>query len=77
MMDSRRFCGPEDAFTWKRGNKTGANSKQKTVEDAEEASPSFCPRVGVLSAARGSAYLEVGSCKVLASVYGPREIPRR
>ena len=34
-------------------------------------------KTGVISQAKGSAYLEQGSTKVVCGVYGPREIPRR
>ena len=34
-------------------------------------------RTGVLSQARGSAYVESGGCKVVCAVYGPRDIPKR
>lgn len=34
-------------------------------------------RVGVVSQAAGSAYLELGGTKVMAGVYGPRPTERR
>ena len=34
-------------------------------------------KTGVISQARGSAYVEQGQTKVMCGVYGPREIPRR
>ena len=34
-------------------------------------------KTGVISQAKGSAYLEQGSTKVVCGVYGQREIPRR
>ena len=34
-------------------------------------------KTGVISQARGSAYVEQGKTKVMCGVYGPREIPRR
>ena len=34
-------------------------------------------RTGVISQARGSAYVEQGDTKIMCGVYGPREIPRR
>merc|ERR1712212_622956 len=32
--------------------------------------------VGVISQAKGSSYVEVGNCKVICGVYGPREVHR-
>ncbi len=34
-------------------------------------------RTGLLSQAKGSAYVERGDCKVLCAVFGPRDIPKR
>ena len=34
-------------------------------------------RTGVISQAKGSAYVEQGGTKIICGVYGPREIPRR
>ena len=32
--------------------------------------------VGIISQAKGSSYVEVGDCKVICGVYGPREVHR-
>ena len=34
-------------------------------------------KAGLVTKARGSAYMECGQTKIIAAVYGPREIPRR
>jgi hypothetical protein len=34
------------------------------------------PRLGLFSRVDGSAYFEQGNTKVIAVVYGPREVPR-
>jgi len=76
-MDSRRFCAPEDAFSYKlllaKPDLKGKKSLKKKVSPSPAA---FC-RVAVLSSAAGSAYVECGRTKVVCGVYGPKEIPRR
>ena len=59
------------------------SSKHKNISDQrqdgrliDEHRPIFM-RTGVISQARGSAYVEQGQTKVMCGVYGPREIPRR
>lgn len=34
-------------------------------------------RAGIVNKAKGSGYIEVGDTKVIASVFDPREIPRK
>ncbi|KAG1670084.1 Exosome complex component MTR3 [Nymphon striatum] len=37
----------------------------------------FVIRTGVVSQAKGSAYIEIGNIKIIASVYGPREVLKK
>ena len=36
-----------------------------------------CLKTGCVSEAKGSCYIEIGNIKVICSLYGPRDIPKR
>ena len=56
--------------------KENSKSKRQDGRSKDDHRPIFL-RTGVISQARGSAYVEQGNTKVMCGVYGPREIPRR
>ncbi|CAG5135118.1 unnamed protein product [Candidula unifasciata] len=87
--DSRRLTGPEECFSpydfcCSAEKKPGvAISDCMEVDNARtdgrissQLRPVFL-RAGVVSQARGSAYIELNQTKVICSVYGPREVLRR
>ncbi len=89
-MDTRRFCPPEDSFSYR--TLVSPDARKETSERSKaHCEPCFIyasvpsSRVNlalvyqtdVISQAQGSAYAECGRAKVLCAVYGPREIPRR
>ncbi|XP_040572802.1 exosome complex component MTR3 [Lepeophtheirus salmonis] len=82
QTDFRRFQSPSDAKDYriflKNENK---GEKDKYRLDGERLKDSsvrslFC-EVGVLTKCKGSAYIERGLTKVIASVFGPREIQKK
>ena len=86
--DTRRITGPESSqspfdFCPSKIKDEGSNedmilSKQKRSDGrlAEQLRPIFL-RAGVISQARGSAYIEMNHTKAICAVYGPREVQRR
>nr|ACO10228.1 Exosome complex exonuclease MTR3 [Caligus rogercresseyi] len=83
LVDSRRFTLPPDAKDYRvySSKKDNASSKSQYRLDGEREKdisvrPLFC-EVGILTQSKGSAYLERGRTKVLASVFGPREVSKK
>lgn len=79
--DARRNCGPENTKSYSLFqdlNNTLPSNKPRRLDgrSTDQVRPLFM-KTGVVSQAKGSAYLEVGKTKVICSVYGPREIARR
>ncbi|XP_066152589.1 exosome complex component MTR3 isoform X2 [Euwallacea fornicatus] len=88
-VDNRRINGPEESFPYE----LFVRSKLKTTENApvEGLQPSKIEdglktfgeqrkiflQTGVVSQAKGSAYIEIGRTKVTVSVFDPREIPKK
>jgi exosome complex component MTR3 len=58
------------------GQLVNASGKRHDGRTCEQTRPIFA-NVGVVSQARGSAYIEIGRTKVLCAVYGPREVKYR
>ncbi|KAJ8321833.1 hypothetical protein KUTeg_000304 [Tegillarca granosa] len=52
------------------------NGNRQDKRSADEIRPVFL-KAGVISQARGSAYLEQNETKVICAVYGPRELVKR
>ncbi|XP_013787879.1 exosome complex component MTR3-like [Limulus polyphemus] len=81
-LDGKRICGPEGTkspllfIPKKQTNLLDDNRKRTDGRHAEDLRPLFL-RLGINSQARGSAYIEMNRTKVVATVYGPREIQRR
>merc|ERR1739844_624800 len=83
QVDTRRVQGPE----FSRDYKSYASLSKALLKDSKRSirhdnrsaggHRSVYFRTGVISQARGSAYVEQGDTKIMCGVYGPREIPRR
>uniref|UniRef100_A0A182QLD9 Uncharacterized protein n=1 Tax=Anopheles farauti TaxID=69004 RepID=A0A182QLD9_9DIPT len=54
----------------------GKQGKRKDGRDLQE-SRKYYAKIGVVSTAKGSAYVELGNTKVIVSVFDPREIPKQ
>ncbi|KAL5015201.1 hypothetical protein ScPMuIL_009471 [Solemya velum] len=82
--DSRRITGPETSQSPHIYQKTNGteivlideNKKRQDGRGLGDIRPMFL-RAGIVSQARGSAYMEQNQTKVICAVYGPREIARR
>ncbi|XP_046684666.1 exosome complex component MTR3-like [Homalodisca vitripennis] len=86
--DSRRVPGPDNTLQYYLYSK-----QKKTYEECEkdllssenirkdgrkpETPRKIYIKTGVVSQAKGSAYIEVGNTKVICSVFDPREIPNK
>ncbi|XP_070576953.1 exosome complex component MTR3-like [Ptychodera flava] len=82
-LDSRRINGPPESFpvsnfggqiTQKRLVVT--DGRRQDGRKATDVRPIFL-RAGVVSNAKGSAYIETKNTKVICAVYGPRQVVRR
>lgn len=83
MPDAKRNCGPEDAIEppilSKECPSKETVDKTKTRTDGRkwnELRPLFM-KVGIITKAQGSVYLEMGNTKLIAAIYGPKEIVKR
>ncbi|XP_038218360.1 exosome complex component MTR3 isoform X1 [Zerene cesonia] len=88
-LDYRRFNGPEDSISYKRFtsdylrtydellkellNKNGKRKDGRAMDEARSLCMFFA-RTGMVSQAKGSAYVELKKTKVVCSVFDPREI---
>ncbi|XP_020604974.1 exosome complex component MTR3-like [Orbicella faveolata] len=82
-VDSRRIAGPEETQPVVSGIEkcfenplTSNEGLRKDGRKVDELRPIFL-RSGVVSQARGSAYIEMQKTKVTCAVYGPRESQRQ
>jgi len=82
-VDSRRIAGPEETQPVVSGIEkcfenplTNSEGLRKDGRKVDELRPIFL-RSGVVSQARGSAYIEMQKTKVTCAVYGPRESQRQ
>ncbi|EDO46254.1 predicted protein [Nematostella vectensis] len=82
-FDSKRINGPEVTqpvvYKSKSNNNEPLIRKDGCRQDGrrpDELRPMFL-RAGVVSQAKGSAYIEMKNTKVICAIYGPREAPRR
>nr|ACO15610.1 Exosome complex exonuclease MTR3 [Caligus clemensi] len=86
IMDSKCFqCPPQSKdyrdFWSRKSDSSKKNKNNKYRPDGERdkdssVRPLFC-EVGVLTQCKGSAYIERGRTKVIASVFGPREVNKK
>ncbi|BFZ21386.1 hypothetical protein BsWGS_24426 [Bradybaena similaris] len=77
--DTRRLTGPEECFNpydFCPSEPEEISLKRPDGRSDSQLRPIFL-RAGVVSQARGSAYIEMNQTKVICSVYGPREVLRR
>ncbi|CAI9720398.1 Hypothetical predicted protein [Octopus vulgaris] len=81
--DNKRICGPETSntpYSYCKDTETRAlldeNQKRWDSRLFNQMRPTFL-RAGVVSQAKGSAYIELNKTKVICAVYGPREVTRR
>uniref|UniRef100_A0A182TAE4 Uncharacterized protein n=1 Tax=Anopheles maculatus TaxID=74869 RepID=A0A182TAE4_9DIPT len=89
-QDTKRINGPEvstsywihckanapKTFEDRLSDAIGKDGKRKDGRRLEE-SRKYYAKVGVVSTAKGSAYIELGNTKVIVSVFDPREIPKQ
>lgn len=83
-QDTRRLPVPEDSkspLAFCKSSETNLSLVNKDGDrhdgrKPEQSRPVFL-KVGVVSQAKGSAYIEMDKTKVLCAVYGPREVTRR
>ncbi|XP_028814136.1 exosome complex component MTR3 [Denticeps clupeoides] len=83
-VDHRRIRGPDESFSPRLFLPSGS-AKCAAAEDRRSGDGArgnmdvraIFARCGLVSQAKGSAYIEAGNTKVICSVYGPRETERR
>jgi len=84
-VDTRRINGPDCSTSYldfvEKSERTKNLSALKHGRPDKRASdhehrPLFL-KTGIITKAKGSAYIEQGQTKAICAVYGPREIPRR
>ncbi|XP_017771945.1 PREDICTED: exosome complex component MTR3-like [Nicrophorus vespilloides] len=86
-VDLKRINGPENTVSYKlyTPSKTfkeelkclfKSNNKRQDGRNSLEHRKMFI-KTGIVSQAKGSAYLELGNTKVIVSVFDPREIPNK
>lgn len=74
--DSRRLVGPEGSTPYSAYMAAGEGGVGRQGRKEGEHRKVFL-KTGVVSQAKGSAYLEQGGTKVMVGVYGPREVQLR
>lgn len=80
-VDTKRIRGPELSqspllFVSPVSEVSSSSSSRQGVRGNGDVRPVFA-RCGLVSQAKGSAYLEAGNTKIICSVYGPRETERK
>lgn len=80
--DTKRIQGPDEsqsAFLYRekqdKATRLIEDGKRQDGRTPLELRPMFL-KAGVISQAKGSAYIELKNTKVICAVYGPREVPR-
>ncbi|KAF7273212.1 exosome complex component MTR3-like [Rhynchophorus ferrugineus] len=87
-IDHKRINGPEESVPYELFARLSGITSEKTFEETQSANIRTDGRKfdeqrkiflknGVVSQAKGSAYMEMGQTKVMVSVFDPREIPNR
>ncbi|XP_055625774.1 exosome complex component MTR3-like [Toxorhynchites rutilus septentrionalis] len=88
-VDLKRINGPEGSVPYqifsKNRDKTFEerlaevfnSSGRRKCDRKKSESRKYFMKLGVVSTAKGSAYLELGNTKVIVSVFDPREIPKQ
>lgn len=78
-IDTKRIRGPEESqspLLFLSPENVPETSSRQGARGNGDVRPVFA-RCGLISQAKGSAYLEAGNTKIICSVYGPKEIERR
>ncbi|KAK2913756.1 hypothetical protein Q8A67_002155 [Cirrhinus molitorella] len=78
-VDTKRIRGPEESqspLLFLSPDKAPKASSRQGVRGNGDVRPVFA-RCGLISQAKGSAYLEAGNTKIICSVYGPKETERK
>ncbi|XP_058464140.1 exosome complex component MTR3-like [Malaya genurostris] len=88
-VDQKRINGPEGSVPYQMFEKFWNKPFEERINDVfdstgrrkcgrgENESRKYFAKLGVVSTAKGSAYLELGNTKVIVSVFDPREIPKQ
>eukprot|EP00088_Acartia_fossae_P029305 TRINITY_DN30164_c0_g1_i1.p1 TRINITY_DN30164_c0_g1~~TRINITY_DN30164_c0_g1_i1.p1 ORF type:complete len:267 (-),score=26.89 TRINITY_DN30164_c0_g1_i1:104-904(-) len=76
-VDSKRFTGPEDSTDYRVFMQKKPNPLHQRKGRGNDEQRKVYLKTGVISHAKGSAYVEQGHTKVMVGVYGPREIQKR
>ena len=78
--DGRRLAGPEKSLPYQiyqdKVNKKKSNNK-RSEDRTNESHRKIFLSTGVISKAKGSAYIEQGGTKIIVGVFGPKEVQRR
>ena len=84
LVDPKRNCGPEDAY--EPPILRPAKTKDQLLDGEEQPRPDgrrndqlrpFYLKTGIITKAQGSVYIEQGQTKIVAAVYGPKEVLKR
>ena len=80
-VDSKRIVGPESSIPYNAymisSVKTKLELGNRSEGRAVDSHRKIFLSTGVITSAKGSAYIEQGRTKVMVGVYGPREVQRR
>lgn len=83
-VDQRRINGPEISIPYQiyRSINEKKHEKEYDIEKRQDGRGNDDVRdmflkVGIISQAKGSAYIEMGNTKVVCSVFDPREVPNK
>ena len=77
--DGRRLAGPANSLPYSvyQGKVEKKQSKQRNGGRADDAHRKIFLSTGVITKAKGSAYIEQGATKIMVGVFGPKEVQRR
>ncbi|ENN70215.1 hypothetical protein HUJ04_013086 [Dendroctonus ponderosae] len=83
-IDHKRINGPDESVPYELFARLAAKDKPRDALKGQELEVDACDgqrkiylQTGVITQAKGSAYIEIGDTKVIVSVFDPREIPNR
>jgi ribonuclease PH len=72
QSDLKEFLGEKNKKHLKENEKKIDDDNPETISRQN-----FFLKVDCVTEASGSSYVEIGNCKILCSVFGPREIPKK
>ncbi|XP_031837971.1 exosome complex component MTR3 [Nomia melanderi] len=83
-IDQKRLNGPEVSFPYHiysnindKGDKVKYDLSKRNDKRTNSEIRKIFLKTGVISQAKGSAYIEMGNTKVVCSVFDPREVPNK